>query len=476
MSNSPTPGLRYYYDQTDQLFKAPGRGDLSTAAGATPNPDWSDTNLPWAYTDTAVFTEKWPAGVTIVPIQTGSPDFFTNLQNTVNAAGTRCVVKLGTGVYGLNSFRLIGVSGDQNYSFGFWFPNLQGLLGDGPDKTFVQMNANSMTQAQLDRLATMDVASFNPSQMGLCRLDGSAGSPVLLGGLTFRAADQQMLTAKASDLNVFIPQPAPHNGVCFYGNSTIISSYVRYQGAGRAINSQPPFEHANASTQKSTVSYYHCEFDGRRSPDLDPAQPRRCGVVMGNNETYMLLEDCWMHHSNVSRYAVNDQNYDTSGQYIVRRTKANNISETANTDPALNGGASLGGGGVYTPAYGWESCNGTITVENSIIVQDGTTWSGSAVSCHLSLTTVGNRNPQGGRMYVTNTTYVNNGFPDLTDYICLRVRTDTYWYSDGYNTTLFIYHPNGQRLAPYYVSTWPPSRSSLIASNILPETHYLVVG
>src|SRR5690242_16054302 len=57
--------------------------------------DWSDSNPPWAYSDPSVFTADWPIGTNIVDIQTGSSDFYTNLMNTVDAAGDRCVVRHG---------------------------------------------------------------------------------------------------------------------------------------------------------------------------------------------------------------------------------------------------------------------------------------------------------------------------------------------------------------------------------------------
>lgn len=437
--------------------------------------DWSESNLPWAYTNTAVFTEEWPQDVQVVDIQTGSADFFTNLTNTVNATSGRVVVRLGQGVYRLDQFRMYGSSGNPTYSFGFYIPRLQGFLGQGPDKTFVQMDANSMSQDQLDYMKTMDPQAFSPLSMGLCRFDGTSSSPVLLAGLTFRAADQQMLTAKHANLDIAVPQPAPHNGVVLYQGSPARVSYVRFQAAGRASSSAPPFETANIGSQYGDIRYYHCEFDGRRSPDLDPARPRRCTFLMANNEDYHLVQDSWLHHSNVSRYAANDENRNTQGQYILTRSKIEHVAENRNTDPALNGGNSLGG---YSDpsALGWESTNGTITLTDCIVSQDNNQFQyQSTVPQHLQLTSVGSRNPQGGRFYVNGGEFRDTGWPSLSGFVRFRVATASYWWIDGLNTTLFVYHKDGQRLTPYQITgNWPPSASTLASNGITPATHYLV--
>lgn len=444
--------------------------------------DWSESNVPWSYASTAVFQQDWPAGTSVVTIQTGSSDFYTNLANTVNASPGRVVVKLGDGVYSLNKFRMIGASGSPTYSFGFWFPKLQGFLGNGPDKTFIQLDANATTvdtNGTTDRTADahtqmnqMDPADFAPILRGLCRFDGSSASPVLLAGVTFRAADQLPLTSKVGGSYV-VPQPSPHNGVVIYRDSRAIVQYVRFQAAGRAMSSAPPFETANIGSQYASIRWRHCEFDGRRSPDLDPARPRRCGPIMANNETLSDMEDCWFHHSNVSRYAANDENRDTQGEYKVTRCKIEQITNNQNTDPALNNGNSLGG---YTNAtlFGWESCNGTITVTDVIASQDNNQSSGQ-VPMHFQMTSVGARDPAGGRMYVNGGEFHNTGWPQLEGFVCFRIEMNTDWATAGFNNTLFVYHKNGQRLLPYqYTGSWPPSSAALATAGVSPSTHYVI--
>jgi len=442
--------------------------------------DWSDTNLPWAYTSTDQFTADWPSDVQIVDIPTASTDFHTNLA-AVNAATTgRYVVRLGEGVYSLDRFRMIGLSGNPTYAFGFWFPRLQGLLGQGPDKTFVEMAPNSCSKAQLEHMEQMSGDSFVPLHMGMCRIDYAANSPTLIAGITFRAHDQQNLTKLAGGQNltgVFTPQPAPHIGVYLYYHlpeQVTRVSYCRFQAAGRAVTGAPPFECGQINTMGGHNYWHHLEFDGRRSPEIDPARPRRGGPFLMNSEFRHELADSWIHHTNIGRYAANDQNRSTAGHYIVTRCKAEQIANTANTDPALNGGRSLGGV-ENSSLFGWESTNGTITVTDCIMSQDNGSSSGGVVPMHLQVTNVGNRNPQGGRMYVHGGEFRNTGWPWLDGFVGVRVNTTSYWWMDGVDTTMFIYHPDGHRLTPYVTpSPWPPSAASLQAAGVTPSTHFLV--
>lgn len=453
------------------MWDGTGYRDLLTGLPAVARlaHDWSDTNQPWAGGDPE---QGWPTARTVDLIEGPSP-FYDRLMQTVVGAGERVVVRLPEGVHSFTDFIPIGNSGDPTYSFGFWHPNLQGLIGAGPTKTFVQMDADSMTQAQLDALSIKTLSSFAPNQMGLIRLDGSAESPVLIGGLTFRSADQDPLTAVADDLPpIYLPQPAPHQGVVIYPGSHGIVNNVRFQGAGRAMTSQPPFEHANVNTQHCDITWRRCEFDGRRSPDLDPAQPRRCGPVMFNNEAASILEDCWLHHSNVSRYAVNDENSESRGTYALTRCKVERITDTQNRDPALNSGDSLGGYTNATP-LGWESVNGTIAITDCIVSQDNP-HTDRQIPAHLQLTSVGHRDPQGGRLTVVGGDWRNTAHPYLDGFLILRIQPTTHWWTDGFDTTLDV-RPHGTRLAPHVVTgTWPPSPDSLASADISPSTHYLV--
>ena len=476
---------------TGSVWRGRGLPDVVPPSGISH--DWTDANPPWAHSsDPAIaqsqFTALWPAGLTVVDIPTASGDFWTNVKSACDAASTPIILRLGAGVYELNQFRLAGTSGSPTFAFGLYHPRLRGFLGQGPLLTRIRMAANSMSGAQLAALSEMTAASFAPNPMGVMLLqpvltDNTRVEDVYLAGLAVQAADQNPLTTVAADLvakGVVTPQPAPHQGVVFSQERNATVSYVRFQGAGRALYPAPPFEHANWTSQYGLGRFNNVESDGRRAYEVDPAQPRRCAPVMGNNEDSHHLIDCWLHHANVSRYAMNDQNRETSGPYALTRCKVEQIGNH-NIDPNLNGGVSLGG---YSQAVccGYESINGTITFTDPIISVDNPYTDGS-ISQHIGLSSVGTRNPVGGKLYVHGGRFYNTAFPWLNGtgtgdgWLCLRIYTATYWHISGYANTLFVYDADGIRKTPWvYTGAWNSTAfaAAAAAAGVSPATHFLI--
>jgi len=433
--------------------------------------DWSDSNLPWAYTSTAQFTAKWPTtGVNYIDYVPQGGDFYTELYNLVNFQANRVVVRLPTGVFHLNQFRMIGTSGDPLYAKAFWHPRLRGLLGQGPDNTIIQLDPNSVSQAQLNALSAMPVMT-GPNQLSMLRIDGTTEAErILIGGLTFRGTDQNPLTTVDSSLDAWgvqTPQPAPYTGIDLYAGSYAYLSYVRFQGSAHAMTSAPPFEAGCVGSQYSYTEFDHCEMDGRLAPEINVARPTRCTIVMANNEYEHRMVDCWMHDTNVSRYAVNDENRDTYGVYELKRSKIEKITVNKNDG---------NGGYENAAACGWESCAASIYVTDSIISVDNPFVEPSAGSSqHFQFTNVGSRAPQGGRFYVTGSEFRNTGFPDLDGFVTIRCISNTYWYTDGLTTTMSIKSKSGATLQPYVLSGgYPPSASTLAGAGVTPNTHYIV--
>ena len=474
--------LTVYYSPDGVMARAihgPG-ADYDTS---TRNYDWSDDNPPWAYpaglsasAREALLTSDWESGVTIVDLPAGA-SFRARVLAACAAASGPVVIRLGEGTFHLTSFELAGSSGSQTFAFGIYDPKLRGFLGAGADKTTIQMDASSMSTAQLAALGAMDIGGA-PNQMGLALLQPTCTTRVYLAGLTIQAADQQYLPEVQPGLaakGVIKDQPAPHQGVVIAPNKPATVSYVRFRGAGRACYAAPPFEHANLTSQYGNISIHHCEFDGRRAPDIDPAQPRRCGPLMANNESSHTVADSWLHHANVSRYAVNDQNADTAGPYAVIRTKVEYIGN-GNIDPNLNGGVTLGGASGAA-LCGYESTRSAITLTDLFMSVDNTVTSNS-ISQHLGLAEVGSVRRQGGRLYVYGGTFRNRAFPVLDGYLCMRIYSATYWWTDGVNNTVFVYSKSGVRKQPWLVSgTWPPNPAGAVGMDgqpVSPETHFLV--
>jgi hypothetical protein len=453
------------------------------------NYDWSQTNVPWDAVSQDEIDDLIPAGHTIVPLSTTGTDFYAKLNNTLALQSGRVSVRLPPGFYDFTQFRMIGSSGDPTYSFGHWSPKLAGFIGN-PKDTFVRMAPNSMTQAQLDKMATMTQSSFSQLQQAVIRIDtvfNNTAVPIVMLGITFESGPQQLLTAHASDIpaSVFVPQPAPHGGLVIYSSNSIrhpdsIVAYCRFRGFGKAMMSQPPFELANVSSQRNQVRWYKCEFDGRMSPNYDPAQPRKCGPFMTNGGINQEIVECYMHDTNVSRFAANDESVSSttalSNRYYIEHTKFEHITDNQNRQPGINGGNSLGG---YTNAscLGFESSNARIDIIDCIVSVDNPYTNGQ-VPCHIQLTNTGSAtaaNRPGGRLYVKGGQYRHTVFPQLDGFVTFRIQQSTAWWIDGFNTTLDVRDNDDKRLQPYVVTgTWPPSQAALDTANVKPETHYLV--
>jgi len=316
--------------------------------------------------------------------------------------------------------------------------------------------------------------AFAPNQMGMMRIDSDASNPFFMGGLTVRAANQNMLTTISSDItgNVVVPQPAPHQGVVFYSGGKGVVSHVRFEGAGKAWMSQPPFEMANVTSNRARISYYNCDFDGRLSAAYDSSRPRKCAPWMGNDEYESRLFDSWMHHSNVSRYAANDEGQGESGRvYAITRCKFERISDN------LNDGK---GGVTNATPVGWESTNAELIVTDIIVSQDNPNSAAQGDRAqHLQITHVGDSSSDtaGGRLRIYGGSFRQPLFPQLDGILCLRL-TPSRWVTDGYANTVFVY-PNadgsGTRKQPWvYTGSWPPSAAQIAAAGVTKDTHYLV--
>lgn len=450
--------------------------------------DWGDHRLPWEQGGPDASSADLPPGVPVVPIQTGAGTFVQRLNATLAAQPGRAIIELPAGVHSYSEFTPIGSSGNPTYAFGYWNPKLAGYYSAaGAGECIVEMAPGSVSQAQLDYMSTMRQSDFAPLQMGLMRLDTvyqGVGVPIFLGGVTFEAGPQNMLTSVASDVvgglgTVYVPQSAPHQGVVVYTSGPThpdsVVSHVRFRGAGKAITSQPPFELGNFSSQRNAIKFKFVESDGRMSPRYDVTQPRKAQPVMLNGGITMPIEDSWLHHSNVSRYAANDESVASgtaqSIHYSVARSRIEEITNNQNRQPPINGGDSLGG---YTNAslFGFESSNALIELIDVYASVDNDQSVGQ-VPTHIQLTNTG-PSRVGGLVRVVGGQWRHSKFPQLDGYVTMRIQRSTAWWTSGFENTLDI-RPNGTRLIPHeYIGSWPPTAAYL--ANYPKETHFIISG
>lgn len=459
---------------------------LAYLVPSTPG-DWSTTRTPYAYTNSLELTAGWPAA-NIDDILTGSSDYLTNVRDTVSAANSRVVVRHPEGLHRQNRFVAAGTTDlDSLYAFGnWWSPNYQGVLGAGAGKTIIQQDANSYRSGQLARLAELGVQTAgSPLQTGMARFDGSPSSPVLIAGVTFQGADQQMLTstqANATGLSdMKVPQPAPYQGIFIYPGSDYIVQYTQFLAAGHAATSLPPFEMGQLVSQRCRGVARHIEIDGRLAASLNAARPRRGALFMLNNEGSNRLEDAWLHHNNISRYALNDENYVTSGAMSLTRVKFEEIANNRNTDPALG---PLGG---YTNAshVGLESFNGSMVVTDFYGVQSNT-YTDRQISQFFQLTTPpplshsGRPDPEAiagvTKFEVIRGTFRNLAIPALDGWCTFRI-TDTHWRRNNYRDIYVRADVGAPAKTPWvYNSTWTNAAiaAAIQSAGVSWKTHYLV--
>ncbi len=466
--------------------------------------DWSDTNLPYAY---AAGTKPWldnlPSGAaTVVPIQVNaSKTFRQNLKDTIAAAPGRVIVELGEGTYTLTKdqdydsdtgeYTLFARAGsttwERLYAFGFFDSSykLRGLVGQGPDKTIITWASNGYNSKQLTAMQTLSYSdAASPIQASIWRFDSNSGSnstPVFIGGLTFRGTDQGLLSSYSGTLlgtsTITTPQPAPYGGIFHYANNggRMTCSHVRFQGVGRATYSAPPFETGHVGSQRSYTKYYNCEFDGRLAAEVNATRPRRSGMVMFNNEYEGTIQDCWLHHNSLSRYAVNDENYTISNtQYTITRCKIDHVVDNGNVDPVYG---SLGGFSGYPACTGFESCMAAITLTDCIFVIDGSLGSGTwGVQNHLSLTSTG-ADRHGGRLMIVGGEWRCDNRTAIDGFFTLRVPSNVAWYTDGLATTLSIKDSaSGAPKTAYTVTNaqyHALTAASLASAGVTPATHYI---
>lgn len=480
----------YTFDDVARVWSAPGRPDIPTGQEMLAW-DWGEGREPWRQ---GAGAHPWaaflPVGVPVVPLKVeAGGDFENQVTQTLNSAPARAIVELPPDTDGqYSSFKKLGSGQNPTYAFGFYHQKFAGFYTEGtPENVSVGMAANSVSAEQLTHMEGLTQASFAPLQMGMMRVDTqyqSAAAPVYFGGITFESAPQNPLTTIAPDITggVFTPQAAPHQGLVLYSDSNrrhpgTVLSHVRFRGAGKAMNSQPPFEMGNITSQRNQVRALFSEFDGRMSPRFDASRPRKCGPLMTNGGVEIAVVDSWLHHSNVSRYAANDESVESgaalSNHYRVERVKIEQISNNQNRQPPLNGGASLGG---YTDAscFGYESSNALVEHIDVIAIIDNPKTTGQ-VPAHVQFTNTGPAR-SGGRYVVRGGVFRHLTFPQLDGFLIARVSQNTAWWTDGFATTFDIQVKRGTPLqAHIHTGSWPPTQAQLDAAGVTPETHYIVV-
>lgn len=449
--------------------------------------DYSDSNPPWAYPADpvereALFTAGWPQEVKdgIVDL-VGTGNLRSKLDTTLAPVSGHAVVRLPD-LQGQDLTDLLKAdpNAPDTFAYGGYHPKLLGFLGHGADRSWIELKPNSMSQAQLNLLGTLDPNAFTPSHLGSFLLQPHLRDDTYLAGVGFRAHDQPWLPTVHPNLaakGVTPNQPAPHAGLEIGSGKNFTIGYCAFVGFGRAIYPAPPFEHPNINSQYADGVIHHTDLDGRRHPDIDPAQPRRCTVYLGNNEDSSTVRRSWLHDTPLSRYAVNDQNRNTTGTYLVEESKIERIGNGA-VDPALNGGQPLGSASAAV-SLGYESSQATIIMRDCIVSVDNDFFRSRnlwGAPQHVGFSNVTPATNRAGVAYFYGGEWRNTAYPEVDGFLCIRIYSDNAWWTTGVANTLFVYeYEGGPRKAPWhYTGTWPPTTGQIATAGVTPQTHYIV--
>lgn len=203
-----------------------------------------------------------------------------------------------------------------------------GLIGAGADQTFVVVDPEIMTSAQLSGVTA---GNPNPVQM-MVFYAGSSGLsiPTIFSGITFRGNFQQVISLSGLTGTA----PAPYSGINLINVKTGSRvQFCRFQGFGYAAKQSPPYELGAIQSNSSDWTLYRSEIDGRLAPEIDATQPLASGGLMWNYETSAKAIDSWLHHTRRSGFAMHDHPDNTNdvGVYYCENFTVEHCSETTDS-------------------------------------------------------------------------------------------------------------------------------------------------
>lgn len=279
-----------------------------------------------------------PAGITTLQYSDYSNGGTLSLGATLAAARAAAtgpfVLQLPAGTFHFTDFSFAAGTGTGHCyqdvsSTKYW----AGLVGAGADQTFVVVDPDILTSAQLSGISSGSPSPVAVSVMYL----GSTGLPtgVFVSGITFQGNFQQ--TTSLSGLSG--TAPAPYAGLHLVSVKTGSRvQFCRFQGFGFAAKQSPPYELGAIESLTSDYTIYRCEVDGRQSASIDATQPVSSGGIMWNYENSAAAVDSWLHHTRRSGFAMHDHdpNSDpgtngTPGAYSCSNFQVEDISDTTDS-------------------------------------------------------------------------------------------------------------------------------------------------
>ncbi len=431
-------------------------------SGTAPNGAWSDANPPWKLGTGESVDDNRPAGVQVINYadysNSNARSFGQTLAAIRTAAKAPYYVRMPAGSFRVTDFSFAAGTGvGRGYQDVNSTKYFGGIIGAGADKTFITVDPNIMTAAQLSGIASGESTSVSVIYAG-----GSAlAIPTFFSGLTFRGNFQQSTTLNG----VSGTAPAPYAGISLSSVKTgSVVQYCRFQGLGFAAKASPPYELGTISSTHSSWTFRRSEIDGRLAKEVNASQPVSAGGLMWNYETNVKTIDSWLHNTRRSGFAMHDHapseggNANDPGIYYAENFQTQDIANT----PDSYAGTNLG-----FPGSNVEELKQTFTYIRPRFTAS------SANKEHLHIGTSGT-NSMAQAMVITdpiigNTTY--NG--------CLVIGVSKQPNSYGLSPYYSLYQSSGLSAFPITVTKnsvrlQPVLLSSFNASIHTPDKYYLI--
>lgn len=468
---------------TVTLVVTDSKGLTDTTTGtATPtqsgggSASWADGNEPWRI---GGLTDDWPQAALDKVVQYNDSRWFsasktfTKICQDAAAIVPGAIIKLPAGTYHLTKFDQ-AVSGTQGYVF--FGKSIGGLLGAGPESTFIVLDSNAL----VDPLLTSIKNATNAISVYTMRFDNAP----YISGITFDAHEQPLIdgTAVAKPNGYPSSYSAPYAGLQYYNTTGGITQNVRFRGFGKCWNNVYPYELGAVNTSGASHTMRRYEIDGRTAASINSTRPRVSGGFMYNNGGNFTLTDGWEHHSKRSGHTI----FGKTGSATLASGTFNTTRVRINDNANINDGD----GGTYTfSAFNHEQAVGAITYTNCQMQRSNIASTGRA-----TYITVGANNNLGNPKNIVfnfdDKSYWEN--PPATDNGMFSV-----FNPPTYGSTSNIYHDQfkagaepiqvfvgGKKLKPVFVSStavgsWPTVPSShtasqLAAAGYTPTTAFLI--
>jgi hypothetical protein len=448
-----------------------------------PGSEYVEGFEPWRLGPGESYLDNMPTGVEVVPASyfSESDDIYAILEavetSPLTTAGV--YVELDAKTYYLSSFR--SYSTDDWRGFANATRHVMGLIGQGPDSTFIRVRPDAVSSSPGAADHVLNATGGSPGTpvavIALYFSNTTTDVPLFFSGITFDGTLQTPFTtySTASQAsfrrNHAVPSPLAWRGIslwrCIEGSRM---QYCRLRGFGYALNTAPPFEAGAIETNYDDgFVLTRTEIDGRVPGSLYPTRPRASGGLMWNKGIDATVTDSWQHHTRRSGWATNTNTNGQGERYVAVNFQVEEIANDLDGYAGDNGG--FNGANVEEVVGIFTIENGDMSIANGAHINWALPYRSSGAD---QLTTVSSHPVIEVHGFQTD---------DVLYGGCLRIRVTqnpnstgtspayTYLVNNGVSSAVNLFDvrdSEGEPLTPVRHNAFNPSLHG-------PDTHYVVI-